>query len=146
MAASPRHPITYFSVHHLMKNVMRERNLGDFQVVFTTGPGAINDGLVEFTRNSSLNWKAREGHYVGVGNHTVTIVGNSKNENMYITRVIESLKHNKVKHSVFQESNMTHLTEMENTIYQPNKAIDESCLGRLYSMEKTKDGIWRPGW
>jgi hypothetical protein len=146
MAASPRHPIMYFSMHHLMKNVMNEMNLGDFQVVFTTGPGAINGGWVEFMRNHSMNWNAKAGHYVGVGNHTVTIVGNKTNEDMYITRVIGSLKDNSVKHSVFQESNMTHLTEMENTIYKPKKSIAESCLAHLYSMEKTKDYIWMPAW
>ncbi len=89
-------------------------------------------GFVSFMRNDSLYWKVPAGHYVGVGfNRTVTLVGNRTNENMYITRVIEPLLYNHVKHQIYQKSNMSHLTEEAGTIYKPQQSV-ESCLSRLF--------------
>ena len=133
MAASPRHPMIYFSVLHLMAKVMNQGDLGNFQVVFTTGPGAVNAAFMSFMRNDDYYYNAPAGRYIGVGNRSVTIVGNQSNENMYITRVIEPLRDNASKHKVYQKTNMTHLTETGGTIYKPRK-VDESCMSRLYSL------------
>ena len=132
MAASPRHPMIYFCVLHLMDKVMDEKDLGNFRVVFTTGPGAVNAAFVTFMRSDAYSFKAPAGRYVGIGNRSVTIVGKRTNQDMYITRVIAPLKGNFGKHMIYQKTNMTHLTQAGGTVYKPKKT-NESCRSRLYS-------------
>ena len=134
MAASPRHPMIYFCVLHLMAKVMQVKDLGSFDVVFTTGPGAVNEAFVSFMRNRAYSYNSPAGRYIGVDNRSVTIVGNRSNENMYITRIIKPLVKAADKHKIYQQTNMTHLTRAGGTMYKPKK-VDESCMSRLYSLE-----------
>lgn len=144
MAASPRHPMIYFSVLSVMERVMQDNDLGNFHIVYNTGPGAVNAGFLAFMRSDAYNFNAPAGRYVGFGNRSVTIVGNRSNEDEYITRVIEPLRVNTYKHQLYQQTNMTHLTEAVGSIYKP-KDIDESCMGRLYSLEiQNINSISRP--
>ncbi len=99
--------------------------------------------------NTLLNWYVRFddtslpnnvlqsylGHYCEVHNLFITIVGNSSNENMYITRVINRLVNNNAKRDIYNRMNMTHVTKAVETVYQPLKAVDQSCLSRLYDLE-----------
>jgi hypothetical protein len=125
----------YLSIYHLTINVLKEMNLGNFQVVFTTGPGAVAEGFVSFMKKPSYMWNAPVGRHVGVANRSVTIVGNKTDENLIVTRVIPSLVHNAIKHDIYKKMNMTHLTEAVGTIYKPQTDVDESCLSRLYHWE-----------
>ena len=131
----------FFSVLHLMAKVMDEKDLGNFGVVFTTGPGAVNAGFMSFMRNEDYFYNTPAGRYIGVDNRSVTIVGMKSNENMYITRVIEPLSDNAKKHKVYQKTNMTHLTEAGGTIYKPRK-VDESCMSRLYTLG-LQNKVWK---
>jgi hypothetical protein len=124
----------YFSILSLMGRVVEEIDLGNFHIVYNTGPGAVNAGFLAFMRSDAYNFNAPAGRYVGVGNRSVTIVGNRSNEDEYITRVIEPLRVNSYKHELYQRTNMTHLTEAAGSIYKP-KQVDESCMGRLYFLE-----------
>jgi hypothetical protein len=134
MAASPRHPLIYFTVLRLMEKVMAEADLGNFHIVFTTGPGALNAGFVSFMRDYSYNYNAPAGRYVGVGNRSVTIVGNKTNQDEYITRVIPSLISNAEKHELYQKMNMSHLTRLPGSSFEP-AIVDETCMSRLYRLE-----------
>ena len=51
--------------------------------MFTTGPWAD----YTFLGRNNLGYKGA-GHYIGINNRTVRIVGDSRNQDMYVTRVI----------------------------------------------------------
>ena len=112
---------------------MEVKDLGAFPVVFITGPGAVNEGFMSFMRSDAYDFNTPAGRYIGVGNRSVTIVGNKTNQDMYITRVIAPVMNDTEKHRLYQETNMTHLTRIEGTPYKPKK-VDESCMSRLYSL------------
>ena len=116
-----------------MDKVMDEKDLGNFDVVFTTGPGVVNAAFMTFMQSPAYFYNAPAGRYIGVGNRSVTIVGNKTNEDMYITRVIAPLVKAADKHKIYQKTNMTHLTRAGGTIYKPKK-VYESCMTRLYSL------------
>lgn len=148
----------YLSILHATVNVLKERNLGNFQVVFSTGPGAVAEAFASFMNSDKYLWNAPAGHYVGMANRSVTIVGDLKQENMYITRVIKPMKSNKAKQRMYALANMTHLTKAQGTVYQPTsststttntksarkkqrkkqqhqaEAMQESCMSRLYKL------------
>ena len=104
--------------------------------MFTTGPWAD----YTFLGRNNLGYKGA-GHYIGINNRTVRIVGDSHNQDLYVTRVIAEFKDDDgAKHKVYQETNMTHLTEMNNTIFKSNVIDDHSggvisCMDRLYVNE-----------
>jgi hypothetical protein len=131
-----------------MQKVLAEADLGNFQIVFTTGPGALNDGFVSFMRSYAYNYNTPAGRYVGVGNRSVTIVGNITNPDEYITRIIPPLVVAAKKHKLYQKMNMSHLTRLPGSVYKPTKR-DESCMSRLYSLEiqnLTKEPLGAGGW
>lgn len=145
MAASPRHPMMYFTMQTIIRNVLMAGNLKDFKTVFTTGPGAVAWGFGHF-----VNWnrdivskremtrdgvffggRTQAGFYVGAENRTVRIVGEKENESEYITRIIPEVRNNNFKNKVYQKTGMTHLIAM-------NLTSDEkgmSCLELLHHLE-----------
>ena len=104
MASSPRHPMIYFCVLHLMDKATLEKDLGNFHIGFTTAPGAVNVGFMSFMRSDSYSYSAPAGRYIGVRNRSVTIVGNRTNQGTHITRAIEPLRNDADKHKLYQET------------------------------------------
>lgn len=153
MAASPRHPMMYLSMQALMRNVIEHGDLGKFKVVFTTGPGAINDGFRDFVGGKidgrRYHYNAVAGRYDGVGmaaNRTVTIAGEKANENMYITRVIDALKSNAFKNKIYETTNMTHLTAIDAmAVGKVNTSETETCKQRLASLADGR-AAYVPSW
>ena len=57
----------FLAMQELMKNVLLHERAQKFRVVWTTGPGAIQDGFNAFLRKRK-GGKVRAGNYVGIGN------------------------------------------------------------------------------
>jgi len=128
---------TFLFVHKLII-----QDLGDFPVVFTTGPGAVAEAFSAFTNFKTERYKAVAGVYEGVGNRTVTIVGAKANQNMYITRVIEAVSSNNVKDEVYRKTGMMHLTKMG----LREKKWGVSCIQRMYYEEEALNLTFTPTW
>ena len=110
--------------------------MAEFPVVFTTGPGAVGEAFLTFNGGKATEGQRKflEGHYVGVGNRTVRLVGSRHNENMYITRVIPELRDNNKKNDVYKRTNMTHLTHMN--LRSKRKGLH--CMEKLWNEEEMK--------
>ena len=108
-------------------------DLVNFHIVVTSASGALNAGFLSFMRNASYSFATPADRYVGVGNRSVTIVGNEANEDEYITHVIPSLLSTAEKHELYQKMNMAHRT-FAGSSNEPTK-VDESCTSRLFSLE-----------
>lgn len=155
MAASPRHPMMYFTLHEIMAKLMALEDVGNIPIVWTTGPGAVADGFRKFLGPNKGRWgkKPPAGVYVGPDGRTVTLVGSSNDENEYITRnIYESVERlrspgknfNQAKHKAYESMEMAHLTTFG---YRNQKNLrNESCAWRMWRAEMEKALYWKPTW
>jgi hypothetical protein len=127
MAVSPRHPMMYFAMKRIIINLLRLDDIGNFPVVFTTGPAVIGDAFRIFIGSKEKRFLA--GRYIGLNNRSATIVGNKDNMTHFVRSVIKGNMAEKNK--VYQQSGMTHISHMG-----LRKKKLGSCLLVLYEKEK----------
>jgi hypothetical protein len=104
-------------------------DLGFLRPVWTTGPGAVFAGVRIFTGARDFS----AGFWTGINNHTVEIVGTSKNQSEYVWR--DNIPG---KADLYEGMNMTYLTRMG---YQ-KKHMNISCFERIY--QRDQDREWTP--
>lgn len=122
--------------------MLNRNDVGDFPVVWTTGPGAVMDGFAAFMQNEKYQ-EVEEGLYFGLRNRTVTIMGNASDQRSIVYRDIFEEKYDK-KHEVYVTMNMTHLTEMG--LRDEQNKVFESCLWHMFHNEKKRNSAWMPEW
>jgi hypothetical protein len=123
--------------------MLNRNDIGDLPVVWTTGPGAVMDGFVAFMQDEVYR-KVQEGQYFGMGNRTVTIMGNVTDQKSIVYRDIFENQNDK-KHEVYTTMNMTHLTEMG--VRDERNKMFESCMWHMFHNEKERNKFtWTPEW
>jgi mannosyltransferase OCH1-like enzyme len=93
LSASPKHPHMFNAVLMALKNLMNLEDVGSQFVPRTTGPLVIVNSFKAFLgqggRNPSLGRGGRHpspGHYIGLGNRTVTVIGSVRETNSWVLR------------------------------------------------------------
>jgi hypothetical protein len=154
MAASPRHPMLYFTIHAILGNLINLKDVGDLPIVWTTGPGAVKQGFEMFMgARSHVPNPVVAGIYTGAYGRTARVVGSQENENEYIERniyaTVEKLRrpdkdHNAMKHEIYETMDMAHLTSFGSR--DEKNWQNESCLWRMWQEEMKEAWHWEPNW
>jgi mannosyltransferase OCH1-like enzyme len=152
MAASPRHPMMYTTMQVILANLVNLRDVGDFPIVWTTGPGAVNDAFGRFLGRNMSPLVA--GTHMGLHDRSVTMVGSvdaDQNDcvikNIYMT--IESLRRpdkdiHEAKHEVYQAMEMAHHSTFG--VRDKRNFRNESCIWRMWQEEMSNALYWTPNW
>jgi hypothetical protein len=131
-AASPRHPVMYFSAKAALQAVAWRPDIGDNNAAKTTGPGAFKAGFIYFEQlvGHPSNGYVTEGLYHGVQNRSVKVVGTKENSNEWIQR--ESIRG---KSSNYEQMGMTHFHQTRGkfrSMHSGDKAL--GCLMQRFKM------------
>jgi len=105
MAASPHHPVMYFMVMTTIERLLLLTSISNQYVPFITGPGATKTAVIKAFGTGYPT----KGHYVGVYNRTMTVVGspNEARQGLYLRR--DSVR----KANQYKLMNMTHYNNKE---------------------------------
>ncbi|KAK1745447.1 hypothetical protein QTG54_003371 [Skeletonema marinoi] len=131
-AASPRHPIMYFSAKSALGAVAWRPDISNNNAAKTTGPGAFKVGFVYFQRlvGDESSGYVTEGLYHGVQNRTVKVVGTKENANEWIQR--ESIRG---KSSNYEQMGMTHFHQTRGKFREMHSMESAvGCLMQRYRM------------
>jgi len=123
-AASPSHPVFYFTTMQTLLRLSGVPNLSDKYIPFVTGPGALKVGMIEAINNGY----PEPGVYNGVDNCNVTILDNRNH------RIV-------VRESVRRDSKSDGLIFMNMSKYGDGKEKrleTYSCLHLLYYQRNNK--------
>ena len=104
-AASPRHPVMFFSAIHALERTAFQYDISENNAAATTGPGAFKTGFILFQRMKGIdtNGYVSEGVYVGAHDRSVRVVGSKEIPSEWIIRFGV-----KSKDAGYAEMNMTH--------------------------------------
>jgi Glycosyltransferase sugar-binding region containing DXD motif len=152
MAASPRHPMMYTTMQVILANLINLKDVGDFPIVWTTGPGAVNDAFRRFLGRNMSPLVA--GTYMGPHDRSVTIAGSvDADQNDYVIKniymSIESLRRpdkdiHEAKHEVYQAMGMAHHSTFG--VRDEKHFRNESCIWRMWKEEMANALYWTPNW
>jgi len=137
MSVSPRHPLMYFAMHRIIVNLISLKDIGDFPVVFTTGPAVIGDAFRVFV-NQTKRKHFTPGTYYGTNGRSITIWGVAKPMVHFVRSVVSDLKE---KNKVYQQTGMTHISKMG-----LRKKRLGSCWVRLLKYEEAKNVTYSYDW
>ena len=132
MAASPRHPLMHQLVLSLMNRLYGLTQVSDQFAPYITGPGALKMAFIHFMHaqtNKRLYERVKEGHYVGLGNRSVTVIGRKERSQEWVLR--ESVN-GRDKIQGYAMMGMTHFNTAEKSARLRSGLRNESCLNRLY--------------
>jgi hypothetical protein len=127
MASSPRHPFLHLCVSRLLTRLLEVESVGTQYVPFVSGPGTTKSAMILFMRDKGLG-KVPAGHYVGLHNRSVTVVGTRQTGNQWVIR--ESVG-GQAKRKGYAEMGMKHFSQSKGL---PQAFVKESCHAHLYSM------------
>lgn len=104
-AASPRHPIMYFSAKHGLQTLAFRDDISANNAAKTTGPGSFKTGFILFQmmRGIETNGYVEAGVYDGAHGRSVRVVGDKRRSNDVIQR--EAIKG---KAGNYEKMGMTH--------------------------------------
>jgi hypothetical protein len=131
MASSPRHPFLYECVSMLLSRLLAEPLVGKQYVPFSTGPGTTKNAMILFMRargESGMYQKTPAGHYVGLHNRSVTVVGTRRTGNQWVVRAAVS---GRDKSTGYAQMGMKHFSQSQGL---PQAFVNESCHAHLYYM------------
>lgn len=92
LAATPKHPLLFYTIHHALQRLLTEKDTGTTYPGRITGPHALLAGFKAFQSEVGLEVgtaaerPAKAGVYRGKHNWTVTIIGTELNEIEFVTR------------------------------------------------------------
>jgi hypothetical protein len=125
MAASPKHPLMYLSVHQVFTRLLETNIIGTQYVPFVTGPGALKNAYIRFM-GQNTDGTVREGRYVSPGNNrSVTVVGSKRHSNQYVRRGSVKQIHKKRGYTLM---GMKHFSRSE------DPSLNISCYLHLYNV------------
>jgi len=130
MAVSPRHPIMFYTIHHVLSVLLDANDVGTLYAPQVTGPHALNKGFQYFMADKGIvvtdggvGYKpAKAGLWVGTDDRSITVAGVGENENEYVHR--EYIKRRK-KMQNYHALGMEHFTK------EMSKS-DKSCMRVLW--------------
>lgn len=131
-AAAPRHPILYLAVLAVCENMQNTevyvKDIGDINVVWTTGPGALTAGFRRFTGINYGN-ELIEGVYSGRNSQTgggyfrqSRLVGTKQNESEWVQRAYLSFEQKK---KLYNQMGMTQMIQLGENITLYNQTCHE---------------------
>ena len=136
-AAEPRHPLMYLLIMQVWGRLFTLPNVHDQYAPFISGPGALKNAMKHFmgTHQMAVDSKGPcvvfekvcAGHYVGLGNRTVTVAPRTWAVNRAVI---------KKKGNVYNAMNMSHFNSVR------RRQSTESCLNRLYTLQRP---LWENG-
>jgi hypothetical protein len=87
-AASPRHPIMYYSLHYALLAIWNLESIHNNKAPYTTGPRATKNGVILFLKavGEETDGYIPAGRYVGTNNRSITVVGNKTNSREFVDR------------------------------------------------------------
>jgi hypothetical protein len=131
-AASPRHPIMYFSAKQALRSLSWRTDIGSNNAAKTTGPNAFKIGFIYFQRlvgNPSTGY-VTEGLYHGIQNRTVKVVGTKESSNEWIIRETIVGKGNQ-----YGQMGMTHFHGASRKFNEMHSGMPTmGCLVQRYKM------------
>jgi hypothetical protein len=129
MASSPRHPFLHLCVSVLLGRLLWQPSVGNQYVPFSTGPGTTKNAMIQFMRGQGNEYqKTPAGHYVGLHNRSVTVVGTRGTGRLWVIR--ESIG-GQDKRKGYAQMNMKHFSQSKRL---PQAFVNESCHAHLYFM------------
>jgi hypothetical protein len=130
MAVAPRHPMLYLTIEAILYNIAWNiKDTGNLKVIWTTGPGAVEQGFRLFSRYNKDDYPA--GHYVGTEGRSARLVGDREDQDEYVWRNMI-----KDKEDLYEKMNMTHLVRMG----MDDNGTNLTCLEHLYRAEEDMKG------
>ena len=134
MASSPRHPFLHLCVSTLLARLLSAEVVGTQYVPFVTGPGTTKNAMIQFMRDTTTNkyQKTPAGHYVGLNNRSVTVVGHRSRGGHWVAR--ESIRR-RDKLKGYAQMGMKHFAAKKG---KDEVFVNETCHAHLYFMS-TKD-------
>jgi len=139
-AASPRHPVMYFSAKTALNAMAFRPDIGDNRPARTTGPAAFKAGYVLFRQGVGVETNGYDGagFYVGAHNRTVRIVGSREKANEWVDR--EAVK---LKGGNYEMMGMTrfHSTLARYRELHPGRG-ELACLNQRYKMQVELSAEW----
>ena len=143
-AASPRHPVMFFSAKMALQAMAWRPDISDNDAARTTGPGAFKTGFIYFQRlvGDASNGYVTAGLYQGIQNRSVKVVGTKENSNEWIHR--ESIR-GKSKRSDYEQMGMTHFSNTRDKfrkVQGQGETQRQSCLMQRYRMHTDSMVSW----
>ena len=120
-AASPHHPVMYYTIQTTISRLLEVTNVHKQYVPFVTGPGAVKTGV----HNCVGDGYPAAGRYDIIGNRSLTMVGRKGKNTLYVKR--DALKNQ----DSFAQMNMTHYSDLA-WKKDPNATKRYECYGVLY--------------
>jgi hypothetical protein len=130
MSASPKHPLIYATLTHLLQRLLAVENIRKQYVPYVTGPGAIKSGMMIFMKDDDKNHtfdKVKKGKYVGVVGRSVTVEGTRGHSQEFVKRESVTGIHKKGGYAAM---GMSHFSKSD--IHAPSS----SCYEHLYKETK----------
>ena len=143
MASAPKHPLFFLLIQSTLHRLLDLNDVDHQYVPYVTGPGALKQAFMHFrhlqgpnkaskqSKNSTYIGMVRSGHYVGLGNSTVTVVGRRSQSNDFVARNVVYKK----RHIYQKLMNMTHFSRIHSTKEARAALNTDSCLERLWKRE-----------
>ena len=133
MATTPRHPLIYLLVHHMMNKLLALNDVGSQTVSVVTGPGALRHAFCGFVGGQGANhkpytwpkdwcWNPESKLWRGLDNYTVRLAGSEDDPDDLVARDIIP-----DKNEIYKRMNMTYFRDLPK-----HGPIAESCFQRLY--------------
>ena len=121
MAASPHHPVMYFMVTTTIERLLGLMSVSGQYVPFITGPESSKMAVKKAFGES----RPKEGHYVGVYNRTMTVVGSRDlaRSGMYLIR--ESMGQVQERKDDYGLMNMTHYDNRKKLAQKSHSCFSE---------------------
>jgi mannosyltransferase OCH1-like enzyme len=91
-AFSPKHPLLYYTIHHVLQRVLAQVDTGAIYPGRTTGPHALLAGFTSFleevgqTVGIAAQRPIQAGFYTGRDNWTVTVLGTATKQNQFVVQ------------------------------------------------------------
>lgn len=145
MAVAPKHPMLYFTIQHVVANLLKSKDPHKDFAPTLTGPRALHQGFQTYCgkvynipdsegRWLGLNHPLTHGGYYTVGNWTVLVEGNLTNTDDIIVR--DAIPREEKKRQ-YRDMNMKYFMEDARTAPQ-----GESCLSLVYqSLEREHEKV-----
>jgi hypothetical protein len=140
MASSPRHPFLHLCISQVLIRLMGTEFVGTQYVPYVTGPGATKSAMILFMRDQGVNKYGRvpAGHYVGLHNRSVTVVGSPPTSKNWVVRNTVTGRN---KNEGYAQMGMTHFSESKGL---PQASVNESCHAHLYYMSANDYALHEP--
>jgi hypothetical protein len=135
-AVSPKHPLMYYAVEHVLLNLLKAPDTGTLHVAHSTGPWAIHFAFVSFLQDAGVKRvgmppfktpaesPVKAGKFYGPASRSITVVGQGKERSDdYVRREVIAYAQ---KLNNYKAMNMTHHRDDQKL------ASNAGCINSMY--------------